>query len=380
MTDPDVVLGATPCTPNGGAVCALGARDVLHRRLRDFASRSISATSLPGRRRRWLSRPPSTRLSPWRGRLRPPFRAKEERRSRSPGRDSKPARLRRSVESRRPTWSSSTRRLSRRPLPLTRSVSWDVSVRNPDLEAASLPNAVRYMFGAPPVVSAISPNVGSVGGGTSVTITGTGFEAGATVSIGGVAATAVSVIDGTTITASTGAHAEGTVDVVVTNIDLQSGTLPGGFTHVSPKLTASGASVPGSALYGSGIDVQWTTTNVGATAASTPGRIPPISRRTVFSGRGTSPSSWSRPERGSPGGGCELLEVGDGHIAAVRIVAGGKLLRPRRGRLVERPFRGSESDNVAAAPRSSSPILLSRTSSSATSPRPARCSPDSRFR
>jgi hypothetical protein len=65
-------------------------------------------------------------------------------------------------------------------------------------------------------VTAIKPNNGWTTGGTPVTITGSGFLAGANVTIGGVAATSV-VVGATTITAITGAHATGVVDVVVTN-------------------------------------------------------------------------------------------------------------------------------------------------------------------
>ncbi|MBI3650152.1 MAG: DUF11 domain-containing protein [Acidobacteria bacterium] len=46
----------------------------------------------------------------------------------------------------------------------------------------------------PPTVTAISPVSGPVAGGTSVTITGTGFQAGATVTLGGTAATNITVV------------------------------------------------------------------------------------------------------------------------------------------------------------------------------------------
>jgi hypothetical protein len=69
-----------------------------------------------------------------------------------------------------------------------------------------------------------------------VTLTGTGFN-GSSVAIGGVAATSVVVSSATTITATTGAHAAGTVNVVVTNSDTQTATLANGFTYVSPGFT-----------------------------------------------------------------------------------------------------------------------------------------------
>ena len=54
-----------------------------------------------------------------------------------------------------------------------------------------------------PTVSSVSPNSGSTAGGTAVTITGTNFAAGATVTFGGTAATNVVVVSGTQITATT---------------------------------------------------------------------------------------------------------------------------------------------------------------------------------
>ncbi len=81
-------------------------------------------------------------------------------------------------------------------------------------------------------VAGIVPSGGSTQGGTLVTITGTGFEAGAIVRIGGVQATSVVVVSATTITAVTGAHTAGAVDVFVANLDTQSDTLSGGFTYI----------------------------------------------------------------------------------------------------------------------------------------------------
>ena len=66
-----------------------------------------------------------------------------------------------------------------------------------------------------------------------MTITGTGFLAGARVSLGGTAATGVTVVNSTSITATTAAHAAGTVSVVVTNTDAQSGTLTNGYTYTT---------------------------------------------------------------------------------------------------------------------------------------------------
>ena len=89
--------------------------------------------------------------------------------------------------------------------------------------------------GAPaPTIGSVSPSTGSTSGGTSVTVTGTGFAAGATVSFGGSPATNVNVVNSTSITATTSAHAAGAVNVVVTNSDAQSATLTSGYTYTAP--------------------------------------------------------------------------------------------------------------------------------------------------
>jgi hypothetical protein len=82
-------------------------------------------------------------------------------------------------------------------------------------------------------VTAIVPASGSTAGGSAVTIAGANFVSGAIVTIGGVAATNVTVENGTAITATTAAHAAGLVSVVVTNPDTQTGTLVNGFTYTS---------------------------------------------------------------------------------------------------------------------------------------------------
>lgn len=68
---------------------------------------------------------------------------------------------------------------------------------------------------AAPAVSAIHPDAGPAAGGSTVVITGSHFQAGDSVTIGGIAATGVNVTGPGTITAVTGAHATGLADVVV---------------------------------------------------------------------------------------------------------------------------------------------------------------------
>lgn len=85
-----------------------------------------------------------------------------------------------------------------------------------------------------PKVSGITPDAGPTAGGKAVTISGINFLNGATVKLGGTDATGVTVMNSTTITAATPAHAAGVVDVVVTNPDTLSATLRDGFTYKDP--------------------------------------------------------------------------------------------------------------------------------------------------
>jgi hypothetical protein len=97
--------------------------------------------------------------------------------------------------------------------------------------------AVRPSCTPAPTVTSVAPNSGPDTGGTSVTITGTNFVSGATVTFGGTAATGVTFVNATTITATTPVHAAGAVDVVVTNPDTQSGTLTNGYTYTLSATT-----------------------------------------------------------------------------------------------------------------------------------------------
>src|SRR6266852_122539 len=86
-----------------------------------------------------------------------------------------------------------------------------------------------------------SPTVGAGGtGGTAITVTGTNFAAGATLTVGGTAATGVSVVSATQITATTPAHAAGAADVIVTVGGQPSAANPGdAFTYIAPPTVSA---------------------------------------------------------------------------------------------------------------------------------------------
>jgi hypothetical protein len=89
-----------------------------------------------------------------------------------------------------------------------------------------------------PAVTAVSPASGTTLGGTTLTITGRNFAAGATVTIGGTAASNVAVQTATTLTADSPQHAAGAADVAVT-VAGRSGALPGAFTFVAPSASTN---------------------------------------------------------------------------------------------------------------------------------------------
>ena len=96
-----------------------------------------------------------------------------------------------------------------------------------------------------PTLVAIAPPSGPIAGGTLVTLTGTGFATGATVSVGGAMATDVVIVSNVLARAVVPAHAAGVVNVVLTNDDQQAATLTGAFTYVAPPSNTEGTVVDG---------------------------------------------------------------------------------------------------------------------------------------
>jgi hypothetical protein len=142
----------------------------------------------------------------------------------------------------------------------------DVVVTNPDAQSDSLPDAFLYV--AAPTLVSVVPASGPQAGGTDVTLSGQDFQPGAGVTFGGISATDIVVITSGTISATTPVSpASGYVDVVVTNPDAQSGSLPGGFLYEEPPpppppptlssvVPASGPQAGGTSVILSGKDFQ----------------------------------------------------------------------------------------------------------------------------
>jgi hypothetical protein len=96
----------------------------------------------------------------------------------------------------------------------------------------SFPLTVRAFGASGPRVAGISMPQGPAPGGTPVLITGRGFAQGMTVEFGGVPATDVVIYGPTTLSATTPAHAPGSVDVTVRG-DTGAGTLAAGFAYTA---------------------------------------------------------------------------------------------------------------------------------------------------
>lgn len=116
-----------------------------------------------------------------------------------------------------------------------------------------------YTYGTPPpTVSSVSPNSGAIGGGQTVTITGTNFTGATNVKFGGVAATGVTVNSDTQITATTPGHSAGIVDVTVTTA-VGTGTGSNLYSYAtSPPTVTAISPTSGSTLGGTQVTITGT--------------------------------------------------------------------------------------------------------------------------
>jgi hypothetical protein len=108
-----------------------------------------------------------------------------------------------------------------------------VTVINPEGQAGVLASAYTYL--PAPVISSLSPVSGTTAGGDLVTINGSGFAPGATVSIGGASGSQVTVVSSTQITFRTVPHAPGAVTVLVSNPGGGTSSPGGTFTHLASQ-------------------------------------------------------------------------------------------------------------------------------------------------
>jgi IPT/TIG domain len=181
------------------------------------------------------------------------------------------------------------------------------------------------------VIQSVSPATGPASGGTEVTIRGTGFATGATISIGGRPATDVTVRAADVIAAKTPASTiAGPVDVVV-SLNGQTKTLTGGFRYeptapnsapVIGSMTAQGRRVRQPAAYadyGETIQISVAVQD----AESTPAQLVYQWRACDGTFVGSGPQvDWTAPIGGTLPSTCTIeVTITDGpHVAARSIV------------------------------------------------------------
>jgi hypothetical protein len=118
----------------------------------------------------------------------------------------------------------------------------------------------------PPTITltSVSPNGGLTTGGTTITLTGTGFAIGTTVTIGGVAATGCTVVNGTSMTCVTPANTVGSKNVVATK-GTESATLTNGFIYAAALALSAVSPTSGTTAGGTAITLTGQAFAAGAT-------------------------------------------------------------------------------------------------------------------
>ena len=122
----------------------------------------------------------------------------------------------------------------------------------------TIPHGLAYL--AAPSISKVSPATGSTLGGTKVSISGSGFATGTTVSIGSVHCKSVRIVSATTLTCITPKGTAGKASVIVTT-PVGRASLPNAFTYATPSnggqgnqdLPNTGAPLAVLAMLGSGL-------------------------------------------------------------------------------------------------------------------------------
>ena len=116
----------------------------------------------------------------------------------------------------------------------------NVIVTNPDGQVARMNNGFTYEASQlpSPTLASINPNNGPTSGGTNVTLIGSNFMPGATVTIGSRQATMLAVTS-TQIMATTQPSEPGAVNVVVTNPDGQTSVIANAFTYIGAAPSAT---------------------------------------------------------------------------------------------------------------------------------------------
>jgi len=238
--------------------------------------------------------------------------------------------------------------------------SVDVVVTATDTVAVPSATSPDDLFAyGPPTVTGLSPGAGPIAGGTVVTVTGTSFVPGASVSFGATAATDVTVTSATTLQATAPAGVDtGVVDVTVTTPGSDGGTSGTSpldlYAYAAPTVTAiapsTGLADTATSVTITGTDFSFgDTVDFGATpativavwsptmiVASSPTTLDGGVDITVANAIGTSPTSVVdqfaagapavtsiSPSAGPVGGGGTVTVTGDGFVLGTTVAFGG---------------------------------------------------------
>ncbi|MCX6433718.1 MAG: IPT/TIG domain-containing protein [Actinobacteria bacterium] len=197
----------------------------------------------------------------------------------------------------------------------------NVVVTNPDAQSGNLAGGFTYLAPAAtaaPGVTSITPGTGPVAGGTTVTLTGSNFQSGAAVIIGG-KSSIITLFSANSITAVTPVGAAGARDVEVQNPDFQASVLAGAFTYAAP----GGPVSPPPVIGGGG----------GSSSSSS------SSAATGGGGGGSTAAVLElRPAVGPTAGGTRALILGYGFWGATGATVGGKPGHQRRAPATWRPW------------------------------------------
>jgi len=118
-----------------------------------------------------------------------------------------------------------------------------------------------YNYITPAVITGISPSLGSIAGGSIVTITGTSFTGATLVTFNGKAATPIKVVDNATITCKVpSSTSAGDANVIITTGGGPSNTFTG-FTYITPAVITSISPVLGPKSGGTSVTITGTNFN-----------------------------------------------------------------------------------------------------------------------
>ena len=118
--------------------------------------------------------------------------------------------------------------------------SVNIVVTNPDGKSGTLTGGFKYNEPPPPTLSRVEPDNAVTTGGATIKIIGENFQDGATVTIGGNAASNIRFVSPTELEVEAPAGVAGSANVVVTNPDGKSVTVAGGFTYTPLRHDVTG--------------------------------------------------------------------------------------------------------------------------------------------